>query len=330
MAVRWGILATGGIASAFVDDLRVAGATVQAVGSRSQESADRFAEKHGIPTAHPTYADLVNDPEVDIVYIATPHPGHVDAAILALEAGTHVLLEKPFTLNAAEAERIVALAEEKGLFVLEAMWTRFLPHIRRIHEIVEAGTIGEVRSILADHQQDLPTDPSHRLQNPDLGGGALLDLGIYPVSFAIDFLGLPSRIEAVAAKTATGVDRQTAIIFEHGDGAQSVLHTSLDTRGPNRAVIVGSEGRIEIDAVWYTPTSFTVFDRAGHKIERFDGSVEGNGRQFQAIEAERLIEQGETQSPLITPRDSVAIMGVLDRIRDQIGLVYPGEITSID
>lgn len=330
MTVRWGILATGNIASDFVEDLRVAGSTVTAVGSRTQESADRFAQKHGIPTAHATYADLVNDPEVDIVYIATPHTGHVDAAILALEAGTHVLVEKPFTLNAAEAERIVALAEEKGLFVLEAMWTRFLPHMRRIHEILDAGTIGEVRSVIADHQQSLPTDPLGRLQNPDLGGGALLDLGIYPVSFAIDILGLPSKVEAIATMTPTGVDGQTGIVFSHEGGAQSVLHTALDTVGTNRAAIVGTAGRIEIDAVWYSPTSFTVFDGNGEVVERFESSVDGQGRQFQAIEAERLIEAGETSSQLLTPRESVAIMTVLDRIRDRIGLVYPSEITAVD
>ncbi|HEY8590800.1 MAG TPA: Gfo/Idh/MocA family oxidoreductase, partial [Naasia sp.] len=158
--IGWGILATGGIAAAFTKDLAVAGLQAVAVGSRSQESADAFGDRFGIPNRHPSYADLVADPDVDIVYIATPHPGHVEAALLALEAGKHVLVEKPFTLNAAEARAVTALAAERGLLTLEAMWTRFLPHMRRIHEIIDAGTLGEVRTVIADHNQDLPKDPT--------------------------------------------------------------------------------------------------------------------------------------------------------------------------
>jgi len=325
VALRWGILATGGIASSFVKDLAVAGLDVVAVGSRTPESARRFAEKHEVPRAHGSYADLVADPGVDIIYVATPHPGHVDNAILALEAGKHVLVEKPFTINANEARRVTELASAKGLFVLEAMWTRFLPHMKRIHEIIDAGTIGDVRTVIADHNQKLSTDPENRINNPDLGGGALLDLGIYPVSFAVDILGAPTQVLATASRTETGVDRQTAIILEHDDGRQSVLHTALDTRGPNRAAIVGTLGRIEIDAVWYSATSFTVFDATGEVVERYESSVEGNGRQFQAIEAERLIAEGETESALLPPSESVVIMEVLDRVREKIGLVYPGE-----
>lgn len=327
-SIGWGILATGGIAAAFTENLAVAGLRAAAVGSRSPESAAAFGATFGVPNRHGSYADLVADPDVDIVYIATPHPGHAAAALLALEAGKHVLVEKPFTLNAAEARAVTALAAERRLLSLEAMWTRFLPHMRRIHEILDAGTLGEVRTVLADHNQDLPKDPGHRLNDPQLGGGALLDLGVYPVSFAVDILGGPTTVSAVAAFTPTGVDRQTAIVLEHEGGRQSVLHTALDTRGPNRAVVLGTLGRIEIDPVWYTPTGFTVYDNVGEVIERYESAVEGRGMQYQALEAERLITAGETASPLLSPQESVLVMDVLDTVRERIGLRYPSETAA--
>jgi len=323
--IGWGILATSGIAGAFTKDLAVAGLRAAAVGSRSQESADEFGERYGIPNRHGSYEALVADPDVDIVYISPPHSAHADAALLALEAGKHVLVEKPFTLNADEARRVTALGAERGLLVLEAMWTRFLPHMLRLHEILDAGTLGDVRTVIADHNQDTPKDPQHRMNNPELGGGALLDLGVYPVSFAVDILGGPTSVSALAAFTDTGVDRQTAILLEHADGRQSVLHAALDTRGPNRAAVIGTLGRVEIDAVWYAPTSFTVYDHTGEVIERYESDIQGRGMQFQALEAERLIREGETASPRLSPAESVLVMDVLDEVRRRIGLVYPGE-----
>jgi predicted dehydrogenase len=330
VTIQWGILATGGIAGAFARDLAGAGLTVSAVGSRSIESARAFAEKHGLPKAYGSYEELVADPDIDIIYIATPHPMHAENALLALEAGKHVLVEKPFTINAVEARQVVELAASKNLLVLEAMRMRFLPHVRRMHEIIEAGTLGEVRTVIADHNQKLSKDPENRLNNPALGGGALLDLGIYPVSFGIDFLGAPTKTLAIASKTVTGVDRQTAIILEHENGRQSVLHTALDTRGPNHASIIGTEGRIECDEVWDAKAGFTVYDAAGEIVEEFVSPVEKGGLQFQAIAAERLIEAGEIASPLLSPTETTMIMGVLDQVRAQIGLVYPGEQPVVD
>jgi predicted dehydrogenase len=322
--IRWGIMGTGWIAQTFVTDLQATGLTVSAVGSRTQDSATAFADAFNIPNAHPTYEDLVADPDVDVVYISTPQPFHAENAKLALNAGKHVLVEKPFTLNAAEALEVVELAESRGLIVLEAMWTRWLPHMVRVREILAAGTIGEVRTILADHDQHLPTDPSFRLQDPDLGGGALLDLGIYPVSFSWDVFGEPESIQAHSSATPTGVDRQTAIILGYPGGKQAVLHTALDTAGPNRAAVLGTEGRIEIDGVWYSATSFTVYDSANEVIERFDQPVVSRGMQYQAFEFERLIAEGLTVSEIMPPRQTVAIMGTLDAVRKIIGLVYPG------
>jgi predicted dehydrogenase len=323
--IRWGILGTGFIAHLQTTDLVNNGFAVTAVGSRSQESADAFAAEFGIPAAHGSYEALVTDPDVDIVYVSTPHPFHAENALLALRAGKHVLIEKAFTLNADQAREVVRVGADAGLVVLEAMWTRFLPHIVRIREIIAAGTLGDVRTLIADHNQSLPTDPQHRINNPELGGGALLDLGIYPVSFALDLFGSPTTILANAATTSTGVDRQTAIIFGYSDGQQAVLHCALDTAGPNRAVILGTRGRIEIDTVWYSPTTFTVFDSAGTVVERFEEAVQPRGMQFQAWEAERLIEAGLTSGEILPPEESVRIMESLDEIRRQIGVVYPGE-----
>ncbi|QWT24975.1 Gfo/Idh/MocA family oxidoreductase [Subtercola sp. PAMC28395] len=323
--IRWGILGTGGIASAFATDLLANDLVLSAVGSRSVGGAEEFAAKFGNPTAHGSYEELVSDPDVDAIYVATPHPLHVANTLLALRAGKHVLVEKPFTLNALEAQLIADEAERSKLVVLEAMWTRFLPHMVRIREIIAAGTLGEVHTVLADHDQKLPSDPSHRLNDPALGGGALLDLGIYPVSFAIDVLGLPTRILASATTTSTGVDRQTAIILEHGETGRSVLHCALDSRGPNVATVIGTEARIEIDDTWYAPTTFRVIDPEGTVIESFEHPVVSRGMQYQAVELERLVNAGLRESELLPVSESVAIMGVLDEVRRQIGLVYPGE-----
>jgi len=325
MTLRWGILGTGGIARAFTSDLNVTGVTVSAVGSRTQQSADAFAATHGIPRAHGSYEALAADPEVDAIYVSTPHPFHAEGALLALEHGKHVLVEKPFTLNAAEARRVVDLAAAKGLVVLEAMWTRWLPHMIRVRELIASGALGEVRAVLADHDQKLPADPAHRINAPELGGGALLDLGIYPVSFAWDVFGAPSSVHAISSPTATGVDRQTAIILGYPGGEQAVLHTQLDARGPSTAAIIGTEARIQIDPVWYTPTSFSLIDASDAVVERFEQQVPGRGMQFQAFELERLVAEGATAGEILPPEESVAIMGTLDEIRRQIGLRYPGE-----
>ncbi|CAN5384660.1 Gfo/Idh/MocA family oxidoreductase [soil metagenome] len=323
--IRWGILGTGWIAHLQTKDLLANGFTVTAVGSRSQESADSFAAEFGIETAHPSYQELVEDPNVDIVYVSTPHIFHAENALLALRAGKHVLVEKAFTINAREARDVVDVAAASGLVVLEAMWTRWLPHMVRIREIIAAGTLGEIRTVLADHNQNLPKDPKHRINNPDLAGGALLDLGIYPVSFAFDILGQPTSIIATASKTATGVDRQTAIVFGYADGQQAVLHAALDTLGPNTAVILGTEGRIEIESVWYTPVGFTVFDSDNEVIERYESDVSNRGMQYQAWEAERLIASGNTTGTILPPAETVQIIEALDEIRRQIDLRYPGE-----
>ncbi|MCP1430643.1 putative dehydrogenase [Microbacterium foliorum] len=323
--LRWGILATGGIAGAFASDLRTAGLDLVAVGSRSQESADAFAARFDIATAHPSYEALVADPDVDIIYVSTPHPMHHENARLALEAGKHVLVEKPFTLNHAEAEDLQRLAAERGLLVMEAMWTRYLPHMVRIREIIAAGTLGEIRAVTADHTQLLPSDPAHRLNALELGGGALLDLGIYPISFVWDILGAPTDIRAVGRLIETGADAEVATVMTHAGGAISTTLSSSRAAGANAATVVGTAARIDIDRVWYVPTTFRVVLPDGTVIEEYDSEVAGRGMQYQAHAAERLVRDGLLEGDLLPIAESVAIMGTLDEIRSQIGVRYPGE-----
>lgn len=327
--LRWGILATGGIAGAFASDLRAAGLDLVAVGSRSQESADAFAARFDIPNAHPSYEALVADPEVDIVYVSTPHPMHHANARLALEAGKHVLVEKAFTLNQAEAADLQRLAEERGLLATEAMWTRYLPHMVRAREIIASGVLGEIRSVSADHTQRLPSDPTHRLNALELGGGALLDLAIYPISFVWDVLGAPTSIRAVAQLVETGADAEVATVMTHASGAVSTTLSSSRTAGPNRAVVLGTKARIEIDRFFWSPSVLRVIDPEGTVIEEFDGRLDpdagGRGMQFEALAAERLVREGNLAGDILPLADSVAIMGALDEIRRQIGVRYPGE-----
>ena len=322
-SLRWGILATGGIAHAFTSDLKTAGRTVTAVGSRRLDSAQAFAEQYGIPHAHGSYAELVADPEVDIVYIATPHSHHLAGAALALQHGKHVLIEKPLTLDADQAVAIRDLAADHGLLAMEAMWTRYLPHMVRLREILADGVIGEVRLVSADHTQNITDDPSHRLNDLALGGGALLDLGIYPVSFAWDVLGAPGEIRATAQLAATGADTDVAIAMVHANGGVSSLLTSSRAAGANAAQVVGTKGRIEIDGVFYAPTTFRVFGADGALVEEFRTEIDGRGMQFQALHAEQLVAQGRTDGDILPIAQSVAIMGTLDEIRRQIGVVYP-------
>ena len=323
--VRWGILGTGWIADLFVKDLQMHGHIVTAVGSRSQAGADAFAGRFGIGKAHASYDALCADPEVDAIYVATPHPMHHANTLLALRNGKHALVEKAFTVNAREAQDLADLAEAKGLVALEAMWTRFLPHMVRIREIVRSGVLGEIRSVVADHTQDLPDDPRHRLNALELGGGALLDLGIYPISFTFDVLGKPEHIVARSRMKETGADGTVATLFTYASGAIASTISASDTAGRNIATIHGTEGRIEIDKVWYAPTSFRRYDVKNEVIEEYKSAVTGRGMQYQAAELERLVAESKTAGDILSPAESVAIMACLDEVRRQIGLKYPTE-----
>ena len=323
--LRWGILATGRIAQEFTRDAQLAGLHVAAVGSRSEASAQRFAADFGLERAHGSYAELAADPEVDIIYVASPHPMHFEHTMLAVTHGKHALVEKPFMLNQGEAEQVRQAAHAKGLLVTEAMWTRYLPHMVGLREILSSGALGEVRAVFADHTNVFTTDPKHRLNNLDLGGGALLDLGVYPISFAYDILGAPVSVQASARFGETGADTDVATVMTHRSGALSTSMTSARGAGPNTAHIVGTKGRIDVDRRWFTAAGFTHYDAEANVVQRHSGAVEGRGMQFQALAAEACVAQGNLDGELMTLDDSVSIMGTLDEIRRQIGLAYPGE-----
>ncbi|WP_211244561.1 Gfo/Idh/MocA family protein [Actinospica robiniae] len=325
--IRWGIAGTGGIASAFAADLALLpDAEIVAVGSRSQESADTFADRFGIPHRHVGYEALAADPDVDAIYVAVPHTGHREAALAAIDGGKAVLCEKPFAVNAAETEQMIAAARAKGTFLMEGMWVRFLPHLALVRSLIADGRIGRVRSVVADRCDILSEDPKHRVRAPELAGGALLDLGIYPVSLVSMATGgqLPARVEAVAALTDTGVDAHASMVFQYPDGAQGVVTTSLDLRSANTATIAGTEGRIVITQPWArtSPVELTLLDGTTYTT---DLPHEGHGLRHQAAEVGARLRAGELESPVMPLDETLAVMRTLDLVRERIGLRYPGE-----
>ena len=321
---KWGILGPGGIARAFAKDLQLLeGHEVAAVGSRTLSNAQEFAKTFG-GTAYGCYEELVADPTVDAIYVATPHPSHKENVITALNAGKPVLCEKPFAVNAHEAREMVAAAEKNGVALMEAMWARFLPHYADVREIIASGVLGQILTVQADHGQRLADRNIPRLVEPSLAGGALLDLGIYPVSFAHMILGNPAKITASAVLTDKGVDARTSMIFDYTDGAQAILTTTMIEQTPCRAVVAGVNGWLEIDRTFYNPTSM--------RVVLFDGSVTqyphtytGHGLREQAEVFKQLVQSGKNQSEILTWKDTVDIMGTLDAVRSQIGLRYPFE-----
>jgi predicted dehydrogenase len=324
---RWGVVGAGRIARKFTADvILLPDHEVTAVGSRDVARAAEFAADFPGASAYGSYEQLVADPDVDVVYVATPHPMHHEQALLALGAGKPVLVEKPFAINAGQAREMVAAARAGGLFAMEAMWTRFLPHIERVRAIIAAGTLGDLRSVIADHgQRFLPPDPTSRLYAPELGGGALLDLGIYPVSFASLILGTPTSVTAVADLTDTAVDAQTSILLTHAGNRHAVLHTTLGARTPTTATVSGTQARIEIATSFYRPTTFQVISHSGDVIETWEQPDVGNGLRHQAAEVGRCLQEGRLESALMPLDETVAIMETMDEVRRQVGLRYPFE-----
>jgi len=323
-SIRWGILGAGYIAGAFADAVNSrTRSPLLAVGSRNRDRVERFATAHGIPTTHLGYRSLVEDPQVDAVYVATPHSEHRAHALLAIAAGKHVLVEKAFMRNTGEAEEVFAAARAAGVFVMEAMWTRFLPHVAALRQVIAAGEIGEIVNISADHGQSFDYDPASRVFDPKLAGGALLDLGVYPISFAHDFLGVPDAVIAVGTLTDTGVDGQISIVLSYGERVQATLSTTLWSKTPTTASISGTEGYIQVAGDFYAPTSFTVTRTDGAQWT-FDRPA-SKGLQYEAAEVARRVAAGETESPRMTWDNTLEVMRTMDAVRAQIGLVYPGE-----
>jgi predicted dehydrogenase len=287
-SIRWGIIGTGQIAKHFARGLQaVSDAELLAVGSRSIETANAFGDAFDVARRYGSYAELVADPDVDVVYVSTPHPDHVTSTILCLEAGKPVLCEKPFAINVDEAKQMVELARAKGLFLMEAMWTRYRPTMVKVRELIASGAIGEPRFLSANIGWKSNFDPESRLYNPDLGGGALLDGGVYPVSFASMVLGPPSAIASVASLGETGVDEQEAIALAYPSGAVASLGVTIQASPISIGLILGTEGRIEIHHDWHRPEGLT-FTPYGGESQRFDyPQTEGNGYQYEAMEVAR-------------------------------------------
>ncbi|MFC7309792.1 Gfo/Idh/MocA family protein [Streptomyces monticola] len=324
--VRWGILATGWIAERFTADLldMPSDADVVAVASRTDASAKAFADKFGIPRAYGDWASLAADEDVDVVYVAAPHSAHREAAGLCLEAGRGVLCEKAFTLNSREAVELVDLARARGGFLMEAMWMYCHPLMRRLADLIADGAIGEVRTVQADFGLAGPFPPSHRLRDRAVGGGALLDLGVYPVSFAQLLLGEPSGVTARAQLSEEGVDLQTGMLLSWESGAHAVLHCSINAATPVTASVTGSQGRIDIPYGFFYPDRF-VLHRPGREPEQFVGEGLRDSLKHEAAEVMRCLRAGEKESPLVPLDGSLAVMRTLDAVRERIGVRYPGE-----
>jgi len=324
-AIRWGILGTGKIARAFATALKdTPDATLVAVASRSTGSAQAFADEFGAPAAYGSYQELADAAGIDIVYIATPHPLHAANAMMLLNGGKAVLCEKPFTMNRREAEQVVELARAKKLFLMEAMWTRFLPALAVVKQVIASGEIGTVRQVIADFGFNATTDPAHRVNNPELGGGALLDLGIYPLSIAAALLGPVASVRAQAEIGPTGVDIQTAFSMLHEGGGISLCSCSLQARTPAELTVSGSFGYARMNTMFHRATTVTVVTEQGG-TRTIDTPYLGNGYVHEASEAVRCLRAGLLESAGITHAETIALMGVLDEVRAQIGLRYAAD-----
>ncbi len=325
--IRWGVVGPGSIAVGFADAMTmVDDGEIVAVASRSIARAHAFADRFDVRTRYGSYEDLARDPDVDVVYVATPQNRHVGDTIDLLEAGKHVLCEKPFALNEAQARTMVEVARAKGLFLMEAIWSRFLPSYRSLVEVVGAGAIGEPLLVEADFGFRRPFDPDDRLFRLDLGGGGLLDLGIYPLQLCTLLLGPVEHVAAEGVLGSTGVDEVVAAVLRHGGGKLGVIKAGLRAPMACSARISGTDGVITVPALMHCPNSITVMTAAG--VEEIDGSYAGNGLRFEIEEVHRCLGEGRSESAVIPLDETITLASTLDSIRKQIGLVYPGEEPS--
>jgi predicted dehydrogenase len=333
--VRWGFLGAGGIAEKVARDLAATpGNVLAAVAARSADRAEAFADRHGSadgvrpPRAYGDYRQLVEDLDVDVVYIATTHPVHREQALLAVGAGKPVLIEKPVCLNAADTAEVFEAAAAAGVFAMEAMWMRTNPLIRQAQQLIADGAIGEVRSVRAELGLDRPFDASHRLYELANGGGALLDLGVYPVTFAWLFLGKPDRTAVAGTLAPTGSDATVAMQWSYSDGRDAQLWCSAPLGGPTRGLILGTEGWLRMEGRFYRPTALVLHTAEGERrfADPLDPTLPGYRPEIE--EVERCLRAGLLTSELVPPAETIAIMRLLDAARAEFGVRYPGEALS--
>ncbi|MEM9773057.1 MAG: Gfo/Idh/MocA family oxidoreductase [Chloroflexota bacterium] len=324
--IRWGILSTGTIATKFATGLQsVEDAEMLAVGSRSQAAADEFGDAFDIERRYSSYEALAQDPDIDAIYIGTPHSFHKENTLLCLNHGKAVLCEKPFAINAKEAEEMIQAAREKGVFLMEAMWSRYLPVMQRVRQILADRVIGDVIQLTADFGFHNSFNPAHRLYSPELGGGALLDIGVYPVSMASMMFGTPSQIYTMAHLGESGVDENAAIIFGYDNNlAISVITTTMRVQSHRSAIINGTKGRIRLPEPWWKTETFTLEIHGGETTE-IAVPIIGNGYNYQAVEVGRCLREGLLESDIMPLEETLSVMQTLDNIRAQWGLKYPME-----
>ncbi|GGL09740.1 oxidoreductase [Sphaerisporangium melleum] len=316
--LSWGIAATGGIARTVGRVIAAEpGMRVAAVGSRDAGRAGALAAELDAPRAYGSYAELVLDPEVEAVYVATPHSLHLQVAELAIAAGKAVLCEKPLALTATEAERMVKLAREAGVFLMEAMWMRFNPLVRRVRALVRDGGFGEVRSVAASFGFPAPYDPAHRLWDPALGGGALLDLGIYPMGLAQFLLGEPDAMTATGSLSADGVDAEAGLLLSWNDGARALLDTSLLSPLSNAATVTGTTLRAELTSPFFATRRLVLHGPSGEPEEHVIGEAD-NGYAGEIREVRDALAEGRAESEIMPLDDTIAMARLLDRAREQV------------
>jgi predicted dehydrogenase len=324
---RWGIAATGGIANTFARALaQLDDAVCVAVASRSARRARQFGRRHSIPHRHGSHASMAADDDVDIVYIGTPHSRHAPDTLRYLEAGKHVLCEKPFALNEHEARQMVDAARSRGLFLMEAMWSRFVPSYQLLRQLLVDRVIGEPMLVEADFGVRIPVDPQNRLFDRALGGGALLDLGIYPIQLASLVLGTPDGISAEGHIGATGVDEQVAAVLHHRSGALAVVKAATRIGMSCTARIAGTHGWIDVPAFVHSPDHLVVNTAAG--AERHERPIDGEGLRYEVIEVHDCLREGRTESTVMPLDETCSVARTLDTIRAQLGFCYPGEVAS--
>lgn len=320
--IRWGILSTARIAHKLADAVqKTEGCELVAIGSRSQESADTFGDKYNIPNRHASYEALVADPDVDVIYVATPHPFHMDGAMLAINAGKAVLVEKPFTMNAPEAQRVIEAARAKGVFLMEAMWTRFLPIIARTRALIQSGAIGEPRLVQVDFGFFAAYDPKDRLFAPELGGGALLDVGVYTTSFVSMIMGRPERIKSFARIGETGVDEENITIMQYPNGAMASMFSGTRLATSQEATITGTAGILRVNRHFYSGDTLTLTprDETARGIDVTETRIiteetDPNGFIYQVQEVNACLHAGQLESTVMPLDETLTIMETLDRI----------------
>lgn len=323
--IKWGILGSGRIAHKFAEGLKVIpGAILEAVASRTEGKAESFSKIYGVKNIYNNYEDLVRNPAVDAIYVATTHNFHYENALLCLNHGKPVLCEKPFTLNAIQAERLINTARNNNLFLMEAMWTRFLPCIVKLNEFLDRGILGEIQHIKADFGIKQELDPKGRSFNPDLGGGALLDLGVYPISFArMVYKQSPSKIKSSAYFGETGVDEKSCYLFEYEYGQTAMLYSSNRLIMPHDAFIFGTKGYLEIPNFFHP--SKMILKLEGKRKKTIRIPFKSTGYNYEAMEVINCLNTGKLESKIIPLDETLEIMKTMDKLRSQWHFKYPGE-----